>query len=274
MNPMRLITYAVLTSVVTLVAMGGAGFYVGYSAGRGDMNGLNELKALIAAGGSPENAAAIAEVLKQQVASQPAPAPAPEVNLSPVLDEIRSMGAQIGKLEKSTAAIASAPPPAPQVVDRVVEKVKDDPKAKQELASVKQLLNEANEQYQGCKANLTTLEAKLDEAKNAPTQVALATQDVREDAQAATGRDPASVVLFDNVLLKRDQKKVYNDVDVALSLNSIASRSAKVVVNQQSLGISFGERKIFQHRDVTCELVLMETDLEGGKARFSIACKR
>jgi hypothetical protein len=42
----------------------------------------------------------------------------------------------------------------------------------------------------------------------------------------------------------------------------------------QALGISFGERKIFQHRDVTCELVLMETDLEGGKARFSIACKR
>jgi hypothetical protein len=270
MNPMRLITYAVLTSVVTLVAMGGAGFYVGYSAGRGDMN---ELKTLIAAGGSPENAAAIAEVLKQQTASQPAPAP--EVNLSPVLDEIRSMSAQIGKLEKSAAAIAAAPPPAPQVVDRIVEKVKDDPKAKQELASVKQLLNEANEQYQGCKSNLTTLEARLDEAKNAaPTQVALATPDVREDAQPAPGKDPASVVLFDNVLLKRDQKKVYSDVDVALSLNSIASRSAKVVVNQQSLGIAFGERKIFQHRDVTCELVLMETDLEGGKARFSIACKR
>ena len=60
----------------------------------------------------------------------------------------------------------------------------------------------------------------------------------------------------------------------AISLQSIASRSAKVAVNQQTLGISFGERKIFQHRDVTCELVLMETDLEGGKARFSIACKR
>ena len=160
------------------------------------------------------------------------------------------------------------------MVDRIVEKVKEDPKTKQELASVKQLLSEANDQFQGCKQNLTTLEAKLEEVKNTPpTQVALAAQpDVREDAQPA--HDPASVVLFDNVLLKRDQKKVYNDVDVALSLNSIASRSAKVVVNQQALGISFGERKIFQHRDVTCELVLMETDLEGGKARFSIACKR
>jgi hypothetical protein len=82
------------------------------------------------------------------------------------------------------------------------------------------------------------------------------------------------VVLFDNVLLTRDKSKLYQDVDVSLSLKSIASRSARVAVNQQSLGISFGERKIFQHRDVTCELVLMETDLEGGSARFSIACKR
>jgi hypothetical protein len=268
MHPMRLITYALLTSVVSLVAMGGAGFYVGYSAGRGD---ISELKALITAGGSSENAAALAEALKQQsaaaqVAPAPTPAPAPEVNLSPVLDEIRSMSAQIGKLEKN------ATPAPPQVVDRVVERLKEDPKTKLELASVKQLLSEANAQYQGCKQNLTTLEAKFDEVKNAPTQVAMAQPEVREDVQPA--RDPASVVLFDNVLLKRDQKKVYSDVDVALSLNSIASRSAKVVVNQQSLGISFGERKIFQHRDVTCELVLMETDLEGGKARFSIACKR
>jgi hypothetical protein len=271
MNPMRLITYALLTSVVSLVAMGGVGFYVGYSAGRGNMD---ELKALITAGGSPENAAAIAEVLKQQVAANqpvaapaPPPPPAPEVNLAPVLDEIRSMSAQIGKLEKN------ATPPPPQVVDRVVERVKEDPKAKQELASVKLLLSEANDQYQGCKQSLTTLEAKFDEVKNAPTQqVAMVQPDVRPDAQP--GRDPASVVLFDNVLLKREQKKVYSDVDVAISLNSIASRSARVVVNQQALGISFGERKIFQHRDVTCELVLMETDLEGGKARFSIACKR
>lgn len=263
MHPMRLITYALLTSVVSLVAMGGVGFYVGYSAGRGD---IGELKALIAAGGSPENAAAIAEVLKQQTANQSAPAPAPQVNLAPVLDEIRSMSAQIGKLEKN------ATPAPPQVVDRVVEKVKEDPKTKQELASVKQLLSEANEQYQGCKQNLTTLEAKFDEVRNSPAQVAMAQPDVRQDAQP--GRDSASVVLFDNVLLKRDQKKVYSDVDVAISLNSIASRSARLVVNQQALGISFGERKIFQHRDVTCELVLMETDLEGGKARFSIACKR
>lgn len=261
MNPMRLITYAVLTSVASLVAMGGIGFYVGYSAGRGD---LTELKALVATGGSPENAAALADLLKQSASQPVAQAPAPEVDLGPVLEEIRTMNAQIGKLERNAAAAPSASSP------QVVERVKEDPKAKQELSSVKQLLAEANDQYQTCKASLTTLEAKFDEVKSSATQVSLN----QSDAPVPAARDNASVVLFDNVLLKRDQNKLYNDVDVALSLQSIASRSARVVVNQQSLGISFGERKIFQHRDVTCELVLMETDLEGGKARFSIACKR
>jgi hypothetical protein len=255
---MRLITYAVLTSVASLVAMGGVGFYVGYSAGRGD---LSELKTLIAAGGSPETAAALAEALKQSSGNQTAAAqPAPEIDLNPVLNEIRSMSAQIGKLEERAAS-------APK--DRPVEKVRDEPVSRQELGAVKQLLAEANTQYQSCKQTLTTLESKFEELKTSTTPVSLNTSE-----PPPTAREGASVVLFDNIVLKRDQNKLYNDVDVAISLQSIASRSAKVAVNQQTLGISFGERKIFQHRDVTCELVLMETDLEGGKARFSIACKR
>ncbi|MGB0084710.1 MAG: hypothetical protein WBP94_04965, partial [Rhodomicrobiaceae bacterium] len=124
---MRLITYAVLTSVASLVAMGGIGFYIGYSAGRGD---LTELKTLIAAGGSPENAKVVAELLKRQSAEPAAaPPPAKEVDLNPVLNEIRSMSAQIGKLEQKTV---NEP--------KVVEKVRDDPAVKQELGSVKQLL--------------------------------------------------------------------------------------------------------------------------------------
>ncbi|MGB0086361.1 MAG: hypothetical protein WBP94_13420, partial [Rhodomicrobiaceae bacterium] len=130
-------------------------------------------------------------------------------------------------------------------------------------------LLEANNQDQACKQNLTVLQTKFDELKTSnSTKVALTT------TETPTAREGGSVVLFDNVLLKRDQNKLYNDVDVSLSLQSIASRSVKVAVNQQTVGLSFGERKIFQHGDVTCELVLMETDLEGGKARFSIACKR
>lgn len=254
MHPMRLITYALLTSVVSLVAMGGIGFYVGYSAGRGD---IDELKALIAAGGNPENAKILADALKQQGSAPVAQAPA--VDLGPVLEEIKTMSAQIGKLEER----ADRPQPEP-VAD-------GDGGSTKELANVRQLLTETNEQFQGCRRDLSALQVKFEELQNSASKPGL----TQTSAEARpTSRDTGSVVLFDNVLLKRDQNKLYRDVDVALSLQSIASRSAKVAVNQQSLGIAFGERKIFQHREVTCELVLMETDLEGNKARFSIACKR
>ena len=253
MHPMRLITYALLTSVVSLVAMGGIGFYVGYTAGRGD---IEELKSLVVAGGNPEGARAIAEALKQQ---STAPAPQASVDLEPVLAEIRTMSAQIGKLEEQAEK--------PQA-DVVGDTGNDDPAAPKELANVRQLLSETNEQFQGCRRELTTLQTKFDELQASSQKLTLTSTEGRPT------RDAGSVVLFDNVLLKRDQNKLYRDVDVALSLQSIASRSAKVAVNQQSLGIAFGERKIFQHREVTCELVLMETDLEGNKARFSIACKR
>jgi hypothetical protein len=247
MDPLRLITYTILTAVVSLVAMGGAGFYIGYSAGRGD---LAEVKALIAASASPEAAATLAEMLKKPAESTPAAAP----DLSPVIDEIRSMSAQIGRLEQSAPASSSG-----------------DGKTKDELAALKQRLTAATDQYNTCQQDVKLLEAKLKEpAPAAQAAVNTATQ----KTNAETQRDASSVVLFDNVLLKRDQNKLYNDVDVALSLQSVASRSAKVAVNQQSFGISFGERKIFQHKDVTCELALMETDLEGSQARLSIACKR
>jgi hypothetical protein len=249
MDPMRLITYTVLTAVFSLVAMGGAGFYIGYSAGRGEME---DVKALIAASSSPEHAATLSELLKKQ---DNAPAAAPD--FSPVIQEIRTLSSQIGRLEQTTASTA----------DKTSARG-DDTKLRDEMATLRQRLTATTDQYNSCRQDMNVLEAKLREG--APAQAAVSTA----AAKADTARDPASVVLFDNVQLKRDQNKVYNDVDVALSLQAVASRSARLAVNQQSFGISFGERKIFQHKDVTCELVLMETDLEGNQARVSIACKR
>jgi hypothetical protein len=246
MDPLRLITYTVLTAVVSLVAMGGAGFYIGYTAGRGDMA---EVKALIAASASPEHAATLAEMMKKPESPPPAPP-----DLGPVLNEIKTMSAQIGRLEQST--------PQPDK--------SGDAKAKDELVALRQRLTTATDQYNTCQQDVKLLEAKLKEPPAVQNAVSTATQKTNAESQ----RDPASVVLFDNVLLKRDQNKLYNDVDVALSLQSVASRSAKVAVNQQSFSISFGERKIFQHKDVTCELALTETDLEGSQARLSIGCKR
>jgi hypothetical protein len=250
MDPMRLITFTVLAAVVSLVAMGGVGFYIGYSAGRPD---VEDVKALIAATASPEHAATLTELLKKQETGPAAPP-----DFTPVLNEIRSLSTQIGRLEQSSPQPSS---------DK--SQSQGDSKLKDELASLRQRLTATSDQYNSCRQDVNVLEAKL---KDVPTaQAAVSTT---QKANADAPRDPASVVLFDNVQLKRDQNKLYNDVDVALSLQAVASRSARVAVNQQSFGISFGERKIFQHKDVTCELVLMETDLEGNQARLSIACKR
>jgi hypothetical protein len=247
MDPMRLITYTVMTAVLGIIAMSGAGFYIGYLAGRGN---LEEVKALIAASSSPEHAATLSELLKKDSGDAPA-----AVDLSPVIEEIRSLSSQVGKLEQtSTQPVAASA----------------DGKLQDELSALKLKLTAASDQYNVCRQDVNLLQAKLKETPPPQTTVSTATQ----KTNAEGSRDPASVVLFDNVQLKRDQNKLYNDVDVALSLQSVTSRSAKVAVNQQSFGIAFGERKIFQHKDVTCELVLMETDLEGSQARLSIACKR
>jgi hypothetical protein len=260
MNPMRLITYTLLIGVATLVAMGGLGFYLGYHAGRGD---LTEMKEFVLKSMSPENAAALNDALKQQGGK----AVAQEVNLTPVIEGIHSLSAQIGRLEQSASNNNSATP-------QVIEKIKEDPKLKEELASVTQKLARATEQYNTCTRDLGVMKVKI-EAQTAvqPQQPQQPQQPRSGNTQQHAGADP-SVVLYDNVLLKRDAQKVYNEVDVSLALQSVASRSARVVVNQQSLSISFGERKIIQHRDVTCELQLMETDLDITQARLNIACKR
>jgi hypothetical protein len=246
MDPMRLITYTVMTAVLGIIAMSGAGFYIGYLAGRGN---LDEVKALIAASSSPEHAATLSELLKKDSGDAPR-----AVDLSPVIEEIRSLSSQVGKLEQTG--------PHPVATG-------SDGKLQDELSALKLKLTAASDQYNSCRQDMNLLQAKLKDAPPAQTTVS-----TTQKTNAEGARDPASVVLFDNVQLKRDQNKLYNDVDVALSLQSVTSRSAKVAVNQQSFGIAFGERKIFQHKDVTCELVLMETDLEGSQARLSIACKR
>ena len=115
--------------------------------------------------------------------------------------------------------------------------------------------------------NLSLLKVKVETLGNSQRRTSAT------PASAGTGGSN-SVVLFDNVLLKRNRNKVYNDVDVALSLRSVTSKSAKVTVNRQRVDIAFGERKLFQHNDVTCELQLMETDLNKNQAKLSIACKR
>lgn len=140
----------------------------------------------------------------------------------------------------------------------------------EELASARTQLAQLNSQASSCQVQMTALEGRLKESEakspGRPKGEAV--------ARAGAGTESGSTLFYDSITLKRAQSKVYGDVDVALSLESVSSRSAKVSINKQSFSISFGERKVFQHNDATCELVLMESDLETNQARFNISCKR
>lgn len=260
MHPMKLITYTMLIGIATLMALGSAGFYIGYSIGRGD---LDDMKAFVLKSVSPENAAAINEAMKAQGGRSAAGVS--DAAIAPLVEEIRTMRAQLSQLDSSQGG--GGP--------KVIEKIKEDPKLKEELAALMVKLNQTNEQYNSCSRDLSMAKAKLEvQASNGQTPQRVAVAPPQPQQRPNAQNEAASVVLYDNVLLKRDQNKVYNDVDMSLSLQSVASRSARVVVNQQALQIAFGERKIIQHRDVTCELQLMETDLDVTQARVNIACKR
>jgi hypothetical protein len=107
MDPIKLVKQLAFTGVITLIVMGAAGFYVGYSAGRADMSEMRaylasvNLQAPAADGARPPLTAAL------DLSAAP--------DLSPVLNEVRSLGAQMRKLEKWAETNASFPDVGPLV---------------------------------------------------------------------------------------------------------------------------------------------------------------
>ena len=86
--------------------------------------------------------------------------------------------------------------------------------------------------------------------------------------------EPSTVVFFDNVMLKKDQERQYDEIGVRLALQSVGPRQVKVAVNRQRFGLSFDEPKVFRVQDVECEINLMETNLNDAQARVAITCRR
>jgi hypothetical protein len=169
----------------------------------------------------------------------------------PMVDELRYLGSQISALHQAEGSAASP----------VAEGSKSDPAVSGEVVQLRQLLATATEQVGRCKTQLAGY-----------TNAAFQPQQPQQSGAAQTS--PGSVVLTDNVVLKRDEEKLYNDIGVRLSLQGIAARQVKLAVNRQGFGLAFGERKVFRHQDVECELNLMETNLNQGEAKVSISCKR
>ncbi|MBT3069373.1 hypothetical protein KKP04_00620 [Rhodomicrobium sp. Az07] len=136
-----------------------------------------------------------------------------------------------------------------------------------DLAQIRQLLLAATEQFSRCQTQLASYSAPVAQSVSAPAATAIS---VSPNAR----QEPAAVVFYDNVMLKKDQEKQYDEIGVRLALQAIGPKQVKVAVNRQGFGLAFGERKVFRSQDVECEINLMETNLNEAQARVSLSCKR
>ncbi|WKW52448.1 hypothetical protein [Rhodomicrobium lacus] len=140
-----------------------------------------------------------------------------------------------------------------------------------DLAQIRQLLLAATEQFGKCQTQLASYSgaasAPVAQTVSAPAAAAIS-------VSPSTRQEPAAVVFYDNVMLKKDQEKQYDEIGVRLALQAIGPKQVKVAVNRQGFGLAFGERKVFRSQDVECEINLMETNLNEAQARVSLSCKR
>ena len=197
-----------------------------------------------------------------------------------IMDEIRAISASVKAQE--------ARPQSPQasVVDQIKvlhasveslkaklseERCRTDGAASADIAQLRQLMATASDQFGKCQTQLASIGGPGSGAavQQAPAATAAAITVSQEKKP-----EPSAVVFYDNVMLKKDQEKQYDEIGVRLSLQSVGSRQVRVAVNRQGFGLSFGERKVFRSQDVECEINLMETNLNEWQARISISCKR
>ncbi len=331
MDPIKLITYIAAVGVAMLIAMGGVGFYVGYSAGRGDIAEikdflststfnvkspdsdrsvtaaldfkskddftpmLNEIRALgdqvrtlekQLAAYTPDLDSVLAEirVLGTRLGNGAGETgTTPAADLGPVLSELKSLGEQVRKLPRQSAAAAPADlsPVLSEIkslneqlrkLERIAGQqpapvVQEDGKLREEIGRLRQLVATAGEQLNACQVRVAALETGGGRASDArPQPVA--------NVEPQTASQGGTVVLFDSFYLTKDQNKAFEDVNLTVALQGVASRSARIDINRQTVSIAFGERKEIVYNNMVCELNLMETDLGASRARFNIACKR
>jgi HAMP domain-containing protein len=119
-----------------------------------------------------------------------------------------------------------------------------------EVAQLQQLVAAASDQFGRCQTQLASLPGAGAGSSQAQVQPAAAAPAATTVAMSQAGHQPATVVFYDNVMLKKDQEKQYDEIGVKLALQSVGPRQVKVAVNRQGVGLSFGERKVFRSQDV------------------------
>ncbi len=218
---------------------------------------------------------AVAEEMRSAIANLQGPEP--KVSKA-ILEEVRALAASV-KAQEGHPQTQSSTMDQIKIVQASVEAVKSklsedrsrmDGAASADIAQLRQLLAMASDQFNRCQTQLASMPAP---ASGPVTQQAAANNAAITVSQEKK-TEPSAVVFYDNVMLKKDQEKQYDEIGVKLSLQSVGSRQVRVAVNRQGFGLSFGERKVFRSQDVECEINLMETNLNDAQARVSISCKR
>ena len=197
-----------------------------------------------------------------------------------ILDEIRAISANAKTQETRPQTTQASVVDQIKVLQSSIELLKaklleerghTDSAASADIAQLRQLVATASDQFGRCQTQLASLPGPgsgvVAQQAAAPTAAAITVSQEKKI-------EPAAIVFYDNVMLKKDQEKQYDEIGVRLSLQSVGSRQVRVAVNRQGFGLSFGERKVFRSQDVECEINLMETNLNEGQARVSISCKR
>ena len=197
-----------------------------------------------------------------------------------ILDEIRAISANARAQESRPQTAQSSVVDQIKVVQASIEILKAklsedrcraDGASSADISQLRQLVATASDQFSKCQTHLASIpgagSGAVAQQSAAPTAAAITISQEKKT-------EPAAVVFYDNVMLKKDQEKQYDEIGVRLSLQSVGSRQVRVAVNRQGFGLAFGERKVFRSQDVECEINLMETNLNEGQARVSISCKR
>jgi hypothetical protein len=236
---------------------------------------IDEIRSLSASvqAQEPNARRAIAEELRSAVAAlQNAEPKVPKA----LMDEIRNISANVRTQDSR---------PQPAVSDQIkvlaasIESLRSrlsentapksgDSGLGSDIAQLRQLVAIASDQFGKCQTQLVSLAGgSLAQQPVAPAANTVA-------VSQSVHHEPSTVVFYDNVMLKKDQEKQYDEIGVRLALQSVGPRQVRVAVNRQGFGLAFGERKVFRSQDVECELNLMETNLNDSQARVTISCKR
>ncbi len=218
----------------------------------------------------PNTRRAVSEELRNAVAAiQNAEPKVPKA----LMDEVRTISANTRPSDRPQASASDQIKVLAASIDSLKARLSGEPHAGSEglgaeASQLRELLATASDQFGKCEVQLASLASRS--STQQPAAPASSTVAVSQSVRP----EPSAVVFYDNVMLKKDQEKQYDEIGVRLALQSVGPRQVRVAVNRQGFGLAFGERKVFRSQDVECELNLMETNLNDSQARVSISCKR